>query len=183
MKRSILTITMTVVLFGGGYAVAQQGGGAQGGGCAQGGRAGGAPANPPQNVDLATAKKMVAAAEAAATAAGAHNGIAVVDANGDLVFFERMDGAAPRALTSAEGKARAAMLFGMPTKEVRDAANAGTPVSAKIIVPAAGAWELTVQQGGLPIIKDGKVIGGIGSGGSSAANDEKFAQAGLDAAK
>jgi len=66
---------------------------------------------------------------------------------------------------------------------VRDAANAGTPVSAKIIVPAAGAWELTVQQGGLPIIKDGKVIGGIGSGGSSAANDEKFAQAGLDAAK
>ncbi len=50
-------------------------------------------------------------------------------------------------------------------------------------MPAAGAWELTVQQGGLPIIKDGKVIGGIGSGGSSAANDEKFVQAGLDAVK
>jgi len=179
MKRSVLVMTVVTLLAGGGYTFAQQGGG----GGAQAGRGGGAPANPPQNIDLATAKKMVAAAEAAATAAGAKNGIAVVDANGDLVFFERMDGAAPRALTSAEGKARAAMLFGMPTKDVRDAANAGNPVSAKIIVPAAGAWELTVQQGGLPIIKDGKVIGGIGSGGSSAANDEKFAQAGLDAVK
>src|SRR5262245_15385806 len=175
MKRRLLAVTI-VMFVGGGFAVAQQGGGG-------GQRGGGAPAAPPQNIDLATAKKMVAAAEAAAVAANAKNGIAVVDANGDLVFFERMDGAAPRALTSAEGKARAAVLFGMPTKAVRDAANAGTPVSAKIIVPAAGAWELTVQQGGLPIIKEGKVIGGIGSGGSSAANDEKFAQAGLDAVK
>ena len=41
----------------------------------------------------------------------------------------------------------------------------------------------TAVQGGLPIVKDGKVIGGIGSGGSSAANDEKFVQAGLDAVK
>lgn len=161
----------------GAYTSAQQGGGAQGQ------RAGGPPAPPPQNVDLATAKKMVAAAEVAANAAGAHNGIAVVDANGDLVFFERMDGAAARALTSAEGKARAAILFGMPTKDVRDAATAGKPVTASLLMPAAGAWELTIQQGGLPIIKDGKVIGGIGSGGSSATNDEKFAQAGLDAIK
>jgi len=177
MKRRVVAVTIATLMCAGGYAVAQQGGG--------GGQRGGgaAPAAPPQNIDLATAKKMVAAAEAAAVAANAKNGIAVVDANGDLVFFERMDGAAARALTSAEGKARAAVLFGMPTKEVRDAANAGTPVSARIIVPAAGAWELTVQQGGLPIIKDGKVIGGIGSGGSSAANDEKFAQAGLDAVK
>jgi glc operon protein GlcG len=173
-------VALTVVgwLAAGALALAQQGGGG-----GQGQRAGGAPAAPPQNIDLATAKKMVAAAEAAAVSANAHNGIAVVDANGDLVFFERMDGAAPRALTSAEGKARAAVLFGMPTKEVRDAATAGKPVSATITVPAAGAWELTVQQGGLPIMKDGKVIGGIGSGGSSAANDEKFAQAGLDAVK
>ena len=177
MKHIAIAFMAVTLLATGGYVFAQQGGG--------GGQRGGgaAPAPPPQNIDLATAKKMVAAAEAAAVAANARNGIAVVDANGDLVFFERMDGAAPRALTSAEGKARAAVLFGMSTKDVRDAANAGTPVSAKIIVPAAGAWELTVQQGGLPIIKDGKVIGGIGSGGSSAANDEKFVQAGLDAVK
>jgi glc operon protein GlcG len=178
MKKSVTPLMVVVLLVGGALAFAQQRGSG-----AEGQRAGGPPPNPPQNIDLTTAKKMVAAAEAAAVAANAHNGIAVVDANGDLVFFERMDGAAPRALTSAEGKARAAVLFGMPTKDVRDAANAGKAVSATITVPAAGAWELTVQQGGLPIIKNGKVIGGIGSGGSSAANDEKFAQAGLDSIK
>ena len=86
-------------------------------------------------------------------------------------------------MTSAEGKARAALMFGMPTKDVRDNVTAGKPVAATITMPAAGAWELTIQQGGLPIVKDGKVVGGIGSGGSSAANDEKFVQAGLDAVK
>ena len=47
----------------------------------------------------------------------------------------------------------------------------------------AGGGYVVAQQGGLPIVKDGKVVGGIGSGGSSAANDEKFVQAGLDAVK
>jgi glc operon protein GlcG len=178
MKRSIVGFVVIACLAGSGYVLAQQGGGG-----AQGQRAGGPPPAPPQNIDLATAKKMVAAAEAAAVAANAHNGFAVVDANGDHVFVERMDGAAPRALTSAEGKARAAVMFGMATKDVRDSVTAGKPVSATITMPAAGAWELTIQQGGLPIMKDGKVVGGFGSGGSSAANDEKFVQAGLDAVK
>jgi glc operon protein GlcG len=134
-----------------------------------------------QYIDLATAKRMVAAAEAAATAANAKMGFAVVDANGDLVYFERMDGAAPQAVTSCEGKARAAVLFGMPTKDVQDAAMAGKQISAMVTIPPAYPFEVRAQQGGLPIIKDGKVVGGIGGGGSAPANDEKFAQAGLDA--
>jgi len=132
-------------------------------------------------VDVATAKKMVAAAEAAAIAANAQVAIAIVDNNGDLVFFERMDGASARAVTSAQGKARAALLFGLPTKEVQDAIAAGKPVTATITAPAAGAWELTTGQGGLPILKDGKVVAAIGCGGSLPANDEKFAQAGITA--
>lgn len=139
------------------------------------------PPPPKQNIDVATAKKMVAAAEAAATAINAHVGISVVDANGDLVYFERMDGAAPRAVTSSQGKARAALLFGVPTKEAKDAMDAGKPLPVILTAPAAGAWELTIQQGGLPILKDGKVIAAIGCGGSASSNDEKFAQAGIDA--
>ena len=145
-----------------------------------GGR-GAAPAPPPQNIDVATAKKMVAAAEAAAIAANAKVAISVVDANGDLVYFERMDGAAPRAVTSAQGKARAAILFGMPTKAVQDMVAAGKPVSAVVTPPVAGAWEITAGQGGLPIILNGKTAAAIGVGGSLPANDEKFAQAGIDA--
>ena len=139
------------------------------------------PATPKQGMDVATAKKMVAAAEAAATAANAHVAIAVVDVNGDLVYFERMDGASPMAVTTSQGKARAALMFGVPTKEVLDAITAGRPISAMITSPIAGAYELTIRQGGLPILKDGKVIAAIACGGSASAMDEKFAQAGIDA--
>ncbi len=147
------------------------------------GTPGGSPPAPKQSIDLATAKKMVAAAEAAAIAANAHVAISIVDANGELVYFERMDGAALRLRGHvASASARAALLFGLPSKEVQDAMNAGKfPVAATLTSPVAGAWELTIQQGGLPILKDGKVIAAIGCGGSAPANDEKFAQAGIDA--
>jgi glc operon protein GlcG len=46
-----------------------------------------------------------------------------------------------------------------------------------------GAQELTPFQGGLPVMKDGKIVTGIGVGGSAPANDEKFAQAGIQALK
>jgi glc operon protein GlcG len=145
----------------------------------------GLPPARPALVDLATAQKMVAAASSAARTAGASVAIAVIDANGDLVAFERMDGASPQAVTSSQGKARAAILFGVPTKQIQDAAAAGSPISVTLTSPPplAGATDLTPFQGGLPLKKDGKVIAAIGVGGSAPANDEKFAQAGLDALK
>jgi glc operon protein GlcG len=144
------------------------------------GRGQAAPAKP-VGVDAATAKKMVAAAEAAAMAANAPIAIAVVDGNGDLVAFERMDGASARAVTSSQGKARAALLLGVPTKEAQDSIAAGKPISVTLTAPPAGAWELTIGQGGLPILKDGKVVAAMGCGGSAPANDEKFCQAGINA--
>jgi glc operon protein GlcG len=149
---------------------------------AQEGRAGAPPPPPKQTIDLATAKKMVAAAEAAAVSAGAIVSIAVIDTTGDLVYFSRMDGAPARAVTSSQGKARAALMFGMPTKDVQEAIQAGKPLTATIAAPPGGAWELTPFRGGLPVMKDGKIIAAIGVGGSAPANDEKFAQAGIDAA-
>jgi glc operon protein GlcG len=136
----------------------------------------------PQLIDLATAKKMVAAAEALATKEGSKVGIAVVDANGDLVYLLRMDGSSPRGPISSQGKARAAILYGLPTKAVRDAINSGKPVTAKLSLNGVDVPEVTINQGGLPIFKDGKLIGGIGAGGTASADDERYAQAGLDAA-
>jgi glc operon protein GlcG len=154
-------------------AQAPQGGGGQGRGQA-------APAKP-VGVDAATAKKMIAAAEAAAQAANAPVAIAIVDGNGDLVAFLRMDGASARAVTSSQGKARAALLLGVPTKEAQDSMAAGKPLPVTLTAPPAGAWELTIGQGGLPIMKDGKAVAAMGCGGSAPANDEKFCQAGIDA--
>jgi glc operon protein GlcG len=139
-------------------------------------------AAPAQLIDLATAKKMIAAAEAEASKANAKVGIAVVDANGDLVATLRLDGASSQGVASSEGKARAALLFGVPTKQIQDAIAAGKPIQANVTTPPRGANELVINQGGLPIIKNGKVIGAIGVGGAASSEDERFAQAGIDAA-
>jgi glc operon protein GlcG len=143
-------------------------------------QAGRQPASRPQTIDLATAKKMAVAAEQEALKANAKVGISIVDSNGDLVFSERIDGASTRGMTSSQGKARAALLFGLPTKQVQDIIASGKPVQATINTVAASS-ELVVNQGGLPIIKDGKVIGAIGVGGSASSEDERFAQTGIDA--
>jgi glc operon protein GlcG len=137
----------------------------------------------PALINLATAKKIVDAAEAAAAAENLKVAISVVDANGDLVYLRRMDGTPAAGVTSAPGKARAAILFGLPTKEVADAVAAGKPVSTVITASGLAAGTVTVQQGGIPVIKDGKVIAGIGVGGASSAQDEVIAKAGLEAAK
>ena len=78
-------------------------------------------------------------------------------------------------------KGRPGKIEVVPTKEAKEAMDAGKPLPTVLTAPAAGAWELTIQQGGLPILKDGKVIAAIGCGGSASSNDEKFAQAGIDA--
>lgn len=135
-----------------------------------------------QSIDAATAKKIIAAAEDAALKANAKVGISVVDANGDLVASLRLDGASSQGVSSSQGKARAALLFGLPTKQVQDTIAAGKPVPANVTIPPRGANELVINQGGLPIIKDGKVIGAVGVGGAASADDERFAQAGVSVA-
>jgi glc operon protein GlcG len=148
-----------------------------------GGAGGGGRGGAPAQLDFATAKKAVDATEAAAVAANVKVAIAVVDANGDLVYFRRMDGTAGIPVTASQAKARAAILFGVPTKSLQDAVAAGTPVSATVSPAAATGAPIMAVQGGLPIIKSGKVVGAIGVGGSTSQNDELFAQAGIDAIK
>jgi glc operon protein GlcG len=156
-------------------------GAAGAGAAAQGGRAAAAP-QPPSPIDAATARRILAAAEQTAAAASAKVAIAVVDINGDLVALSRLDGASSRAVVSAQGKARAAILFGVPTKQVSDAIAAGTPLPVTVTPAAAGASGIVTNQGGVPLFIDGKLAGAVGVGGSSSAEDERFASAGVAAA-
>ena len=151
---------------------------APGGGQGRGGRGGG-----PAQIDFGTALKAAEAAEAAAAAAKAPVAIAIVDANGDLVLFRRMDGAQGIPVTASQAKARAAILFGVPTKTLQDAVAAGTPISATVTPAAATGAPIMAVQGGLPIVRGGKTVGAIGVGGSTSENDEIFAQAGVNAVK
>jgi len=180
MRRSFFAIAALAIAAG--LAITQsiaqnapQGGGGRGDGPGR-----------PKTMDLASAKKMVAAAEAAAAAANDHIAICVMDTNGDVVLAERMD-TLPDSIpiSTAQGKARAVLMFSMPTGQIADAMREKKPVSATLTAPPVGrgGGEITLMRGGLPIMKDGKMIGSIGVGGSSSENDEKFAQIGTDALK
>ena len=67
---------------------------------------------------------------------------------------------------------------------IADAQRDKKPVTATItpLPIGGGGGEITVMRGGLPIMKDGKMIGSIGVGGSASEEDEAFAQIGIDAA-
>ena len=137
---------------------------------------------PPSPIDAVTARKILAAAEQTAVAASAKVAIAVVDVNGDLVALSRLDGASSRAVVSAQGKARAAILFGVPTKQVSDAIAAGTPLPVTLTPAGVGTSGIVTNQGGMPLFIDGKLAGAVGVGGSSSAEDERVAKIGVEAA-
>ena len=129
-----------------------------------------------QSMDLMTAKKMVAAVEAAAAAKKQNIAVCVMDANGDVVAFERMNGTDRIPLATSQGKARAVLMFGVPTAMIADAQRDKKPVTAtiKALPIGGGGGEITLLRGGLPILKDGKMIGAIGVGGSASGEDEGF---------
>jgi len=124
---------------------------------------------------LEAARKMVAAAEASAERHHLRGVIAVCDDGGWPILVERMDNPAYTASVElAPEKARSAALFKKPTAALENAIDQGRVAA----VTARGFIEM---QGGLPIIVDGQVIGGIGASFDTPAHDVEIAQAGLAA--
>jgi glc operon protein GlcG len=126
-------------------------------------------------LSLEAARKMVAAAEAEAERNHWRGVVAVVDEGGWVILLERMDHATMTASVElAAGKARSAALFKKPTQALEEAINHGRYAA----ITARGFIEM---QGGLPIVVDGEVIGGIGASFATPEEDEQVAKAGLAA--
>ncbi len=101
--------------------------------------------------------------------------IAVVDDGGNLMAVERLDGTFAAGANISIGKARTAVIFKKPTKVFEDIIKNGRTSMTTLN-------DFTPLQGGIPIIIDGQVIGGIGvSGAASAQQDEELAIAGANA--
>lgn len=112
--------------------------------------------------------RAVAYAKAHAAPGGS---IAVVDAGGHLLLFERLDGSFPASATVAIEKARTAALFRFESKKLEDAVNGGRTALATV--------GYTFLQGGVPVVVNGQVVGAIGvSGAQSADQDREIALAG-----
>ena len=129
------------------------------------------PYGPPISVEAA--KKTAAAALAEAVKNHWTMAVAVVDPNGTLVYYEKMDNTQLGSAQVSIDKARSAALFKRPTKALQDALASG----------GAGLRVMALQgavpvEGGVPIIADGKIIGAIGVSGDASDHDGICAQAG-----
>jgi len=129
-----------------------------------------------KSLNLDGAKKAIAAAVDYAKKNSAPGGvIAVVDEGGNLMALERLDGTFAMGATISVGKARTAVLFKKPTRFFEELINKG-----RTAMTAVDGF--TPLIGGIPIVVDGQVVGGIGvSGAASAVQDEELALAGANA--
>ncbi|AJP47909.1 ATP:cob(I)alamin adenosyltransferase [Rugosibacter aromaticivorans] len=127
-------------------------------------------------IDWAAANDAVKAAIEKAVAMGLRVNAAVVDRGGLLVAFLRMPGAPLHSIDIAIDKAYTAAGFGMPTGMWHEALKAH---SAAVQQGVPLRPRFTAFGGGLPIIVEGQVIGGIGVSGALEDEDTACAQAGL----
>ncbi len=129
-------------------------------------------------ISLETAKKAATAALAETRKNGWLMVAAVVDPNGTLVYYEKLDNTQLGSADVAIDKARSAALYKRPTKVLQDAL-AGGGVGLRVLA-LRGADPV---EGGLPIIVNGKLIGAIGLSGDTSEHDGLCAAAGLAAIK
>jgi glc operon protein GlcG len=134
------------------------------------------PYGPPITLDAA--RKAAAPAVAEANANNWRMAVAIVDPAGELVYFEKMDGAQNGSVTVAIAKARSAALFKRPTKVFQDTLAAGGD-GLRIL----GLENAIPVEGGVPLVVDGHIVGAIGLSGGTSQQDGQCAKAAVDALK
>ena len=134
------------------------------------------PYGPPISND--TAKRAAAAALAEARKNNWNMAVAVVDPNGDLVYYEKMDNTQLGSAQVSINKARSAARFKRPTKAFQDVL-AGGGAGLRVL----GLEGAVPVEGGVPIIIDGKIVGAIGVSGDTSEHDGVCANAGAAALK
>jgi len=125
-------------------------------------------------LNLAAIKTMVVGAEAEAQRLHVEVTICIVDDSGNLLFLQKADAASINTIVWAQKKARHAAFYRSPTKDAADTLKKGN-------LDVLAFPDYFPNQGGLPILVDGQILGGIAASGAKSEIDEAVAQAGLDA--
>ena len=129
-------------------------------------------------MSLEDARRVTAAAEESAREIGQPQNIAVVDAGGNLVSHVRMDGAWIGSVDIAINKAYTARAFDLPTADL--AANS-QPGGQFYGIQASNEGRVMVFAGGIPLKRDGQVVGAVGVSGGDGEQDTTVAEAGAAA--
>jgi uncharacterized protein GlcG (DUF336 family) len=130
-----------------------------------------------QSIGLEKAKQVMAAAEAEAKKRNWKMNIAVVDTNGEIVMFERMEGAQIASGNISIGKARTAARFRRESRAFYNAFEAGHGYVATLDPT------LVASPGGFPLVEGGKLIGAVGCSGGTGDQDALICKMGADVVK
>jgi uncharacterized protein GlcG (DUF336 family) len=124
---------------------------------------------------LAEARAIIAAAEKRSEEIGQPMNIAVVDAGGNLVAHARMDGAWIGSIDISINKAFTSRAFDIQTKDLGDNSQPGSQYYG---IHASNQGKIMIFAGGIPLTRDGNVIGAVGVSGGSGEQDQTVAEAG-----
>ena len=127
---------------------------------------------------LKDARRIIAAAEKKADEIGQPMNIAVADAGGNLVAHVRMDNAWIGSVDISIKKAWTSRAFDITTKDLADNSQSGDQFFG---IHASNDGRVMIFAGGIPLRKDGKVVGAIGVSGGSGEQDHTVAEAGASA--
>jgi uncharacterized protein GlcG (DUF336 family) len=129
-------------------------------------------------ITLKQTRRIIAAAEAKAAEIGQPMNIAVVDAGGNLVSHVRMDGAWIGSINISINKAFTARAFDISTAELSEIAQPGQQFYG---IQNSNNGRIMIFAGGVPLRRNGSVIGAIGVSGGSGVQDQAVATAGASA--
>lgn len=123
---------------------------------------------------LEIAKALLAHAENKAKELGIAEDIAIVDDGGNLLAFHRMDDARLAGIGIAQDKAWTAVAMKMPTSNL---AKAALPNGPSYGINTTNHGRVVILGGGIPFMKDGRVVGAIGVSGATSDQDVEVANA------
>jgi uncharacterized protein GlcG (DUF336 family) len=125
-------------------------------------------------ISLEEARRVIHAGQEKANQIGVPMNIAVVDAGANLVAFERQEGAWLGSIDIAMNKAFTARAFDIETKALAENSQSGGQFFG---IHASNHGRVMIFAGGIPLKKDGKVLGGVGVSGGSGKEDQAVAEA------
>ena len=127
-----------------------------------------------ETVSLEDARRVTAAAEECASEMGQPQNIAVVDAGGNLVSHVRMDGAWIGSVDIAINKAFTARAFDLPTADLAEDSQPGGQFYG---IQETNRGRVIIFAGGIPLERDGQVVGAVGVSGGDGDQDTTVAEA------
>ncbi len=125
-------------------------------------------------LQLADARRVIAAAQKKAEEIGQPMCVAVVDEGGNLLAFERMEDAWRGSIDIAQKKAWTSRAFDIPTKDLGENSQSGDQFFG---IHASNDGKVMIFAGGIPLKQDGKVVGAVGVSGGLGKQDQAVAEA------